>query len=104
MCEKNRGKEGAMSRRPKKPAAPVREEQQPAAAVPTASKRPHNSNAVVLNADEICAQLGISRRTLDRRLRGGWNEGHWFFKQKGRWHIRESHLEELISWMEYGKI
>ena len=86
-----------MSRRPKMPAVPVPEDQ-------PAAKRPHNSNAVVLNADEICARLGISRRTLDRRLRGGWNEGCWFFKQKGRWHIRESHLEELIGLMEYGKI
>ncbi len=97
-----------MSRRPKVP-APVQEEQlpEPVVADTVGRKKPkpqHNSKAVVLNADEICARLGISRRTLDRRLRGGWNEGHWFFKQKGRWHIRESHLEELIGIMEYGRL
>ncbi|MDE5703680.1 MAG: helix-turn-helix domain-containing protein [Bacteroidales bacterium] len=75
-------------------------------AAATAKPKPplHNSKAVMLNSDEVCARLGISRRTLDRRLREGWRDGYWFFKVKGHWFIRESHLEELITLMESGKL
>ncbi len=67
-------------------------------------KRPYNSKAVILNATEICQRLKISQRTLYRRLATDWAEGYWFFKIHDKWHIRESHLEELIGLMETGQI
>ena len=75
-----------------------------AAGSDTKPKLPHNNRAVTLNTDEICARLGIARRTFYRRLRNGWKDGYWFFQVGGRWYIRESHLEELITLMESGKL
>ncbi len=79
-------------------AVPVPEEQ------PAAPRRTHNSKAVILAAPEICQRLKISQRTLYRRLATDWAEGYWFFKIHDKWHIRESHLEELIGLMETGQI
>ncbi len=75
-----------------------------AAGSDTKPKLPHNSKAVILNAKEICERLKISQRTLYRRLATDWGSGYWFFKINDKWHIRESHLEDLIGLMETGQI
>lgn len=58
---------------------------------------------IVRSAENIADRLGISVRTLKRRLGGQWKEGYGFFKDaSGFWCIRESNLEQLISAMENG--
>lgn len=73
-------------------------------ASPSRPRQQHNSKAVILTAPEVCQRLKISQRTLYRRLATDWADGHWFFKIHDKWHIRESHLEELIGLMEIGEI
>lgn len=58
---------------------------------------------LIRGADNIARHLGISKRTLLRRLDSQWKEGFGFFKdESGFWCIRESNLEHLISAMEHG--
>ena len=58
---------------------------------------------LIRGADNIAKRLGISVRTLKRRLENQWREGFGFFKDESRfWCIRESNLEQLISAMEHG--
>lgn len=58
---------------------------------------------LIRGADTIARHLGISKRTLLRRLDSQWKEGFGFFKDEcGFWCIRESNLEQLISCMEHG--
>lgn len=58
---------------------------------------------LIRGADNIARHLGISKRTLLRRLDSQWKEGFGFFKdESGFWCIRESNLEQLISAMENG--
>lgn len=58
---------------------------------------------LIRGAENIAQQLGISVRTLKRRLESQWKEGFGFFKdESGYWCIRESNLEHLISAMEHG--
>lgn len=58
---------------------------------------------LIRGADNIARHLGISKRTLLRRLDSQWKEGFGFFKdESGFWCIRESNFEQLISVMENG--
>ena len=58
---------------------------------------------LIRGAENIAQLLGISVRTLKRRLESQWKEGFGFFKdESGYWCIRESNLEHLISAMELG--
>lgn len=58
---------------------------------------------LIRGTENIARQLGISVRTLKRRLECRWKEGYGFFKDDcGFWCIRESNLEQLISAMENG--
>lgn len=58
---------------------------------------------LIRGAENIAKQLGISARTLKRRLENQWKDGFGFFKDEcGFWCIRESNLEHLISAMEHG--
>ncbi|MDE6494375.1 MAG: hypothetical protein K2L50_07370 [Bacteroidales bacterium] len=58
---------------------------------------------LIRGAENIAQLLGISVRTLKRRLESQWKEGFGFFKdESGYWCIRESNLEHLISAMEHG--
>ena len=57
---------------------------------------------LIRGADTIARHLGISKRTLLRRLENQWKEGFGFFKDGGFWCIRERNLDQLITAMEKG--
>lgn len=53
----------------------------------------------ILRTKEICEALGMSRRTLYRRLQTGWKDGYGFFldEESGKWCIKDTDLKMLIE-------
>ena len=59
---------------------------------------------LIRGTENIASLLGISVRTLKRRLENQWKDGFGFFKDGdgGFWCIRERNLDQLITAMEKG--